>query len=56
VHTSPDVNEVVRRALVKDLGWQAVARIQQRFDLDEEAALELAYEELQAFRNERRSA
>jgi hypothetical protein len=49
-----DVNEVVRRAVISDLGWKAVARIQEQFDLDEESAVRLAYEELDAARAERR--
>lgn len=51
-----DVAAVVERALVRDLGFRAVERIQERFDLDEEAAMKLAYEELRAARKERRSA
>jgi ribbon-helix-helix CopG family protein len=49
-----DVNEVVRQAVISDLGWRAVARIQEQFDLDEESALRLAYEELDATRADRR--
>ncbi len=51
-----DVATVVERALVKDLGFRTIERIQERFDLDEEAAMKLAYEELRAARKERRSA
>ncbi len=51
-----DVATVVERALVRDLGFRAIERIQERFDLDEEAAMKLAYEELRAVRKERRSA
>jgi hypothetical protein len=51
-----DVATVVERALVKDLGFRTIERIQERFDLDEEAATKLAYEELRAARKERRSA
>jgi hypothetical protein len=52
-----DVGGVVNEALVEHLGWQAVARIrEQNADLDDEAALSLAYEELGAVRAQRRSA
>ncbi|HUC04773.1 MAG TPA: hypothetical protein VL961_05190 [Acidimicrobiales bacterium] len=51
-----DVATVVERALVKDLGFRAIERIQDRFDLDEEAAMNLAYDQLRAVRKERRSA
>jgi hypothetical protein len=50
-----DVATVVERALVKDLGFRAIERIQERFDLDEEAAMKLAYEELDAVRAARRT-
>ncbi len=52
-----DVSDVVSRALIRDMGWKAVARIQERnSDLDEEAAMKLAYDELRAYRKERSSA
>jgi len=51
-----DVATVVERALVRDLGFRTIERIQERFDLGEEAAMKLGYGELRAARKERRSA
>jgi len=52
-----EVSDVVERALIRELGWAAVARIQARnSDLGEEEAMKLAYEELRAYRKERDSA
>lgn len=51
------VDEVIEAAVVEHFGWRAVEGIRRRnADLDEQAALSLAYEELQAVRDRRRPA
>jgi hypothetical protein len=51
-----DMVTVVEHALVGDLGLGIKPPIQERFHLDEQAAMKLAYEELRATRNEPGSA
>ncbi len=49
-------SDVVEEALREYLGLAVIDRIRSRSDLDEEAAMRLAYEELHAMRRERRGA
>jgi hypothetical protein len=49
-------SDVVEAALREYLGLAVVDRIRAKSDLDEDAALQLAYEELHALRSERRGA
>jgi hypothetical protein len=49
-------SEVVEEALREYLGLALLDRIRSKSDLTEDAAMQLAYEELHAMRNERRSA
>ena len=47
-------SDVVEEALREYLGLALLDRIRAKSDLDEDAAMQLAYEELHAMRNERR--
>lgn len=49
-------SDVVEEALREYLGFAVIDRIRAKADLDEEAAMQLAYEELHAMRRERRGA
>jgi hypothetical protein len=49
-------SDVVEEALREYLGLAVVDRIRAKSDLDEDAAMQLAYEELHAMRSERRGA
>ena len=49
-------SQIVEDALRQFLGLSVVDEIRGRADLDEEAALSLAYDELHALRRERRKA
>jgi hypothetical protein len=49
-------SDVVEEALREYLGLAVVDRIRAKSDLDEDAAMQLAYEELHAMRRERRGA
>lgn len=49
-------SDVVEEALREHLGLAAIDRIRGKSDLDEDAAMQLAYEELHAMRIERRGA
>ncbi len=48
--TGEPVEAVVERALVRHMGLIAMRRVQKRFNLDEDEALRVAYEELKAVR------
>ncbi|MDQ3640866.1 MAG: hypothetical protein M3450_05190 [Actinomycetota bacterium] len=48
--TGEPVEAVVERALVRHMGLIAMRRVQKRFDLDEDEALRVAYEELKGAR------
>jgi hypothetical protein len=49
-------SDVVEEALREYLGLALLDRIHAKSDLNEDAAMQLAYEELHAMRNERRGA
>jgi hypothetical protein len=49
-------SDVVEEALREYLGLALLDRIRAKSDLDEDAAMQLAYEELHAMRRERRGA
>lgn len=51
--TGESVEAVVERALVRHMGLIAMRRVQKRFDLDEDEALRVAYEELKGARASR---
>lgn len=49
-------SDVVEEALREHLGLDVIDSIRAKSDLDEDAAMQLAYEELHAMRRERREA
>ena len=49
-------SDVVEEALREHLGFDVIDSIRAKSDLDEDAAMQLAYEELHAMRRERREA
>jgi hypothetical protein len=51
--TGESVAAVVERALVRHMGLITMRRVQKRFDLDEDEALRVAYEELKGARASR---